>query len=355
MTILKGAPQRDRRIKPTLVIFLLAVGLLFTSFWSLNFGAVDTSGVSAVWLWLFDSAALSQVQKIVVFDIRLPRIILGCLVGAALAIAGVMLQGLFRNPLADPSIIGVTAGASLGAVCAIVFGSMIISSVWPAVGLYLVPLTAFAGGACTTFLLYYFATYRGQTSVATLLLAGIAIAALVSALTGLLIFVANDEQLRDFTFWSLGSLAGATWSKVVTVGPVLGLMIFSSPLFAVGLNAFALGEAEAKHLGIRIQLFKSMTIANVALGVGAAVAVSGSISFIGIVAPHLLRLVIGPDNRFLLPASALLGAVLLLLADALARQIVAPAELPIGILTAAFGAPFFLAVLLMRRGQILEN
>jgi iron complex transport system permease protein len=172
------------------------------------------------------------------------------------------------------------------------------------------------------------------------------------ALTGILIFMADDRQLRDLTFWSLGSLAGATWSKIGAVGPIIALALAAMPFLARGLNALALGEATAGHLGIPVQRLKYTAIIGVSAAVGAAVAVSGGIGFVGIVVPHLLRLVIGPDNRYLLPASALLGGSLLLLADAVARTIVAPAELPIGIVTALAGAPFFLWILLRKRGVV---
>jgi iron complex transport system permease protein len=185
-----------------------------------------------------------------------------------------------------------------------------------------------------------------------MLLAGIAIAAMATALTGLLIFVADDRQLRDLTFWSLGSLAGSTWTKVLAAGPIIIVALCAAPFLARGLNALSLGEATAQHLGIPVQRLKHVAIVVVAAATGAAVAVSGGIAFVGILVPHLLRLLIGPDNRWLLPCSGLLGGSLLILADALSRTIVVPAELPIGIVTAAAGGPFFLWVLLRRRGLV---
>jgi iron complex transport system permease protein len=183
-----------------------------------------------------------------------------------------------------------------------------------------------------------------------MLLAGIALAAMAVAFTGVLIFMADDRQLRDLTFWSLGSLAGATWQKIGAVAPIIIVALAATPFLARGLNALALGEATANHLGIPVQRLKYVAIVAVSAAVGASVAVSGGIGFVGIVVPHLLRLLVGPDNRYLLPSSALLGASMLLLADAVSRTIVAPAELPIGIVTAAVGAPFFLWILLRRRG-----
>ncbi len=283
---------------------------------------------------------LSARDRIVIHDIRLPRVALGMLVGAGLAVSGAVMQGLFRNPLADPGIVGVSAGAGLGAVAVIVLGGTVLSPVTAALGIYALPLAAFGGGLATTFILYRVATRQGQTSIATMLLAGIALCALALALTGVMVFMADDRQLRDLTFWQLGSLAGATWTKVLAVGPIIGLALAATPLLARGLNALALGEATAGHLGVDLSRFKPLAIVTVAAATGAAVAASGGIGFVGIVVPHLLRLAIGPDNRYLLPGSALLGAALLVLADAVSRMIVAPAELPIGIITASSAAVF---------------
>jgi iron complex transport system permease protein len=262
------------------------------------------------------------------------------------------MQGLFRNPLADPGLIGISAGASLGAVAVIVLGATMLAPVVALLGPMTLPLAAFVGGLVATLILYRIATRQGRTSVATMLLAGIALAALAMALTGVLVYMADDRQLRDLTFWQLGSLAGATWQKIGTAGPVIVAALAATPFLARGLNALALGEATAGHLGIPVQRLKYVAIVSVSAAVGAAVAVSGGIGFVGIVVPHLLRLAIGPDNRYLLPASALLGAAMLLVADAVCRTIVAPAELPIGIITAAVGGPFFLWILLRKRGIV---
>lgn len=287
---------------------------------------------------------------IVVMDIRLPRVVLGALVGAALAVSGAVMQGLFRNPLADPGIVGVSAGAGLGAALFIVLGNAALAPAMAVLGIYAVPIAAFVGGLITTLLLYRIGTRRGTTSVATLLLAGIALGALTGAMTGLLVYVADDQQLRDLQFWGLGSLAGSNWDKVLSAAPIILVMLVCVPFLARGLNALTLGEAAASHIGVRVQRLKNLSIVLVAAATGASVAVSGGIGFVGIVVPHLLRLTIGPDHRYLLPASALLGACLLIAADTLARTIVAPAEMPIGIITAFAGAPFFLWILLRKRG-----
>lgn len=343
--------EGDRSGRAQLVIFLLLLCLPAVFMTSLSTGASDASSL-ALLRDLISGNALSSRETLIIQDIRLPRVTMGILVGAALAVSGAVMQGLFRNPLADPGIVGVSAGATAGAVTLIVLGDTLLLPVVAVFGIYALPLAAFIAALVTTFTLHGIATRGGRTSVATMLLAGIAIAALAAAFSGFLIFIADDRQLRDITFWSLGSLAGATWAKIAAIAPIVILALCTAPFLARGLNALALGEATAGHLGVPVQRFKNVAIIAVAAATGAVVAVSGGIGFVGIVAPHLLRLLIGPDHRYLLPASALLGAVLLLLADMAARVVVAPAELPIGIVTAAFGAPFFLWVLLRNRGVV---
>ena len=212
------------------------------------------------------------------------------------------------------------------------------------------PFAAFAGGLITTTVLYRIATREGRTSIATLLLAGLALGALAGAMTGLLVFIADDRQLRDLTFWTLGSLAGATWPKFWSIAPFLGGLLASLPFIAAGLDRLVLGEAEAFHMGTSVERLKQIAVVLVAAATGAAVAVAGVIGFVGIVVPHLLRLAIGPGHRLLLPAAVILGAAMLLAADTVARTIAAPAELPVGIVTAIIGAPFFLVLLLRQRG-----
>lgn len=362
MTGLAGAVKRghkvsgDRSARAMLVIGVLAVLLGVVALVSLTWGASDASAWGLLGTWFLGpmpgSEALSARDAIIVFDIRLPRVILGILVGAALAVSGAVMQGLFRNPLADPGLVGVSSGAGLGAVSVIVLGTTFLAPFTSLLGTYALPLAAFGGGLVTTLILYNVATRQGRTSIATMLLAGIALGAMAVALTGILVYMADDRQLRDLTFWGLGSLAGATWVKIAAAGPIIVIALAATPFLAKGLNALALGEATASHLGVPVQRLKYVAIVAVSAAIGASVAVSGGIGFVGIVVPHLLRLAIGPDNRFLLPASALLGACLLLLADAVSRTIVAPAELPIGIVTAAVGGPFFLWILLRKRGVL---
>lgn len=341
----------DRRARARVVIFGLGIFLIVLGVCSLAIGATGTS----LWQALSDLArgeAIGQRERIVLLDIRLPRMMLGMLVGAALAVSGVVLQGLFRNPLADPGLVGIGPGAGLGAITAIVLGGLMPVDLLAIAGNHLVAVAAFIGGWLTTLLLYRVSTNQGRTSVAVMLLAGIAMAALAGAVSGVMIYLADDSQLRDLTFWGLGSLAGATWGKVAAAFPLIALSVVTAPFLARALNALALGEAAAAHLGIPVQLMKRLAILSVAGAAGAAVAVSGGIGFVGIVVPHLLRLAIGPDHRFLIPASALLGAAMLIAADMIARSIVAPAELPIGIVTAILGGPFFLFILLRNRASL---
>jgi len=341
----------DRSGRARQVLVLLAVLLAGVSVASMTVGASGVALFPALGRWL-NGEALALHERVVLLDIRLPRLLTGILVGAALAVSGAVMQGLFRNPLADPGIVGVGAGAGLGAVLAIVLGAMLPASLAAVTGPHLVPIAAFLGGWGSTLVLYRVSTRQGRTSVATMLLAGIAMGALAGALTGLMVYIADDQQLRDLTFWGLGSLAGASWTKIAASAPIILLALIAAPALARALNAFTLGEAAAAHLGVPVQRMKNIAILTVAGATGAAVAISGGIGFIGIVVPHLLRLAMGPDHRYLLPAAALLGATLLLGADMIARVIVAPAELPIGIVTAVLGAPVFLWILLRRRGLV---
>ncbi len=343
------AAQGDRAARAALTFRALVVLLVVVSVISLGTGA---SGLSLIGVIrdLLQGDGISVRDRVILMDIRLPRLAMGLLIGAALAMSGALMQGLFRNPLADPGIVGVGAGAGLGAVLAIVLGGMLPASIAAIVGIHLVPVAAFLGGWASTLLLYKVATRGGQTSVATMLLAGIALGALAGALTGMLVYMADDRQLRDLTFWNMGSLAGASWAKLGASLPLILPVLLLAPLLARGLNALALGEAQAAHLGIHVETVKRLAILGVAAAAGAAVAVAGGIGFIGIVVPHLLRLATGPDHRYLLPNAALLGASLLVGADMVARVIVSPAELPIGIVTATIGAPVFLWILLKRRG-----
>ncbi|QGM96715.1 FecCD family ABC transporter permease [Methylocystis parvus] len=346
-----GAPQLSASRRHASLALLLLVGLSVVSlFVGVATGAAPIAPARVLEI-LLDGGAPEEMGRPaydanLILNIRLPRVVLGFEVGAALAVSGALMQGLFRNPLADPALIGVSSGAGLAAAASIVLGGKWMSNLfWNSAAL---PVSAFLGGLASTSFIYAVSTREGRTSVATMLLAGVGFGAFCGALTGLLAYWSNDQQLRDLTFWSLGSLNGATWSKATTITPGILPLAVLTPLLGKSLNALALGESEAFHLGVRVQLVKTLVIALVALAVGLSVATAGVIGFVGIVAPHTIRLLFGPDNRLLLPAAALLGGAALVGADSLARTLVAPAELPIGVITSAIGAPFFLWLLLSR-------
>ena len=316
---------------------------------SLTVGTVSISWVEALRAVVGSSSA-TQIDTIL-FDIRLPRILLAIFVGAVLASTGAVMQGLFRNPLADPSLIGVSSGASVGASLMIVTaGGFIQGSAL--VGLSLVSIGAFVGGFTATLLVYRLATSGMGTSVTTMLLAGIAIGALAGALNSLLSYFSDNDMLRQISLWQMGNLSGASWLKVSIMGVVAILLMGLFPRDSRALNALLLGESEARHLGINVQWVKRRLIVLTALGVGVSVAVAGLVGFVGLIMPHIIRLMIGPDHRWLIPASGLAGAILLVVADSLARVVVIPAELPTGILTAILGAPFFVALLLQQRKDV---
>lgn len=336
-------------------LFIALTALLMVALWlSLALGPVSLPLLDTLEALLrLSGLSAEQVPgqaELIIGQIRLPRTLLGLSVGAVLALCGVAMQGLFRNPLADPGLVGVSSGAALGAALVIVGSASLGWGLGPPwLQPYLLSLAAFAGGLGVTAVVYRLGRRDGQTSVAAMLLAGVALSALAGALIGLFTYLADDATLRSLTFWNMGSLNGASYARLwplllVGVGVAIWL-----PRRATALNALLLGESEARHLGIEVERLKRELVLCTALGVGAAVAAAGLIGFIGLVVPHLLRLLVGPDHRILLPASAMAGAALLLLADLLARLLLAPAELPIGIITALLGAPFFLYLLIRGR------
>ncbi|ELR67725.1 Hemin ABC transporter, permease protein [Photobacterium marinum] len=290
--------------------------------------------------------------KLVIHQVRLPRTLLCIAIGAILALCGAVMQGLFRNPLADPGIIGVSGGAGLGAALAIVIFAPLANSFPQLLTLGTVPACAFLGGAATTYLVYRLGTDKTGTSVTVMLLAGVAIGALSGAGLGLLNYFADDQALRDLSLWSMGSLAGATWQSITLAFTTLAILLIWFDRHANALNAFLLGEAEAKHMGINVQCLKRTLILLCAAGVGVAVSLTGIIGFVGLIIPHLGRMLTGPNHKTLLPLSALLGALILLVADMMARVIAAPAELPVGIVTAILGAPFFIILLVTQKGKM---
>ena len=281
-------------------------------------------------------------ERAAVLQIRLPRTLLALLIGAALAQAGAAMQGVFRNPLAEPGLVGVSSGAALAAVSVIV---LLHAPSW------VLPMATFAGGLAAAWCVARIAQSLGYTRVSTMLLAGLALNALAGAGIGFLAFIADDLALRSLTFWMFGSLGKAGWQELVLASPLLLGAVLLIPRDARALDALLLGEAEAGHLGVDVERMKRRLLLLCVLAVATSVSLAGIIGFVGLIVPHLIRLWAGPAHRLLLPASALLGAALLTLADLAARTVVAPAELPIGVLTALVGGPFFLALLIRYRNS----
>ncbi len=316
---------------------------------SLRFGAVQVP-ILCAWSSLWPSAASqpslgcpdAELAR-AVLSLRLPRVVLAVCVGSGLGLSGAALQALFRNPLVDPGLIGVSSGAALFAAALMVLGSGVFCS--PPMLLF----AGFAGGLCAAIAVQRLSQVGGRVLVPALILAGVAVNAVAGALIGLLSYIASDAQLRGLTFWTLGSLGGATWPRVLWAGVV---SLFSTILLlrqAGSLHILVLGESAASHLGVATDSLKRRVLLLSVLLVASAVALCGIVGFVGLIVPHVVRLIVGPDPRRVLPGSALLGVILLLWADLISRSAVAPAELPLGIVTAALGSPFFVALLLRER------
>ncbi|WP_045404706.1 FecCD family ABC transporter permease [Vibrio jasicida] len=342
-----------RRIPLSTILLALSGILAFIAVASITVGPMNISFADSLRSLSGAGADLAPHIQLVINEIRLPRTILCMFIGAILAICGVVMQGLFRNPLAEPGIIGVSAGAALGGAFAIVVFADFSQNYPQLMNLAALPFFAFLGGAITTVLVYWLGTNKFGTSVTIMLLAGVAISALSGAAIGFMNFIADDQMLRDLTLWSMGSLAGANWSGIGLAAVTLVILLFWFQKKAMSLNALLLGESEARHLGVPVQKLKRQLILLSAVGVGITVSICGAIGFIGLVIPHLGRMLAGPDHRTLLPISALMGALLLTAADMFARVVVTPAELPVGIVTALIGAPFFIYLLFQQKGKIL--
>lgn len=336
------------------LMVILAVGLIVASLYSLSKGAltINLEQVIAILIskiGINTDIPFSDQEYAVIWIIRFPRVLLSLFVGSILAITGVAMQGLFRNPLADPSIIGISTGAALAAALVIVLGGAYTNLFIDTLGLSVLSSATFLGAVLSTLIIFRIAKEKRKTNVATMLLAGIALNALNGAVIGLLTYIANDEQLRDLTFWTLGSLGGASWIQVgimaaATITTILLLMSGSKSF-----NALSLGEQEAMYVGTHVEHLKWMVILATGLAIGCTVAFCGVIGFVGLVVPHILRLLGGANHHFLLPASAIGGALLLCVADTISRTIAAPAEIPIGIITSLAGAPVFIYLLYRQR------
>ncbi|MBJ6619349.1 FecCD family ABC transporter permease [Streptomyces sp. DHE17-7] len=331
-------PPRARRTTAWLLTGALTAGLLVlipvaagTGAYPIPVGDVLGSVVQRTGL---GGTELDRVAESVLWNVRFPRIVLALLVGASLGCAGALMQGVFGNPLAEPGVIGVSSGAAVGAVAAIAFGLNFL-------GTWTVSVFAFVSGLITVLVVYAMSRSGGRTEVVTLILTGIAVNAFAGALIGLFLFFADTAAVNQITFWQLGSLAQATWPKVLAVLPCAALGLGVAPLYARRLDLLALGERPARHLGVDVERLRIVLVLVIALLTAAAVSVAGVIGFVGLVVPHLLRMAAGPGHRFLVPGSALLGALVLLAADLAARTVAEPAELPLGVLTALLGSPFF--------------
>jgi iron complex transport system permease protein len=348
----RGAENKKAGVISKPVIMALLIALLFFSM----IGAMIMGAVTIGWRNVFvillealpfyepaSAAEIAPVYKDILLQIRVPRVLLAAAVGSSLAVSGAVFQGLFRNPMADPYVIGISSGAALGAVFAMLGGYSLAVG-----GFGAVPLFAFFGGLATIMLVYSMARVGRAVPVMTLLLAGIAVSAFLSALVSLLTYFAG-ERLHQVIFWMMGGLGGATWQQVYVMLPYALVGYICVSFFSRELNAMLLGEETASHLGVNTEAVKKILLAGASLLVAAAVSTSGIIGFVGLVVPHFVRLVAGPDHRFLIPASALLGGALLIATDTLARIIIAPSELPVGIITALIGAPMFVYLLKKRR------
>lgn len=345
------------------VLFIgLSLALCFAIAISILSGSVDI-GLREVLSILVHSLASDaalmlsddmQIKQAVLMQIRLPRIVLAMITGLTLAVSGTVMQGLFRNPLADPGLMGISAGCAFGAALFAVLGANWLAAMGDISSVWALPVAAFLGGLLSTWLVFFLGRSGQRTDVATMLLAGIAINVIATAGTSALKFVADDQALRGVVFWLMGNLGSTPWDRLLWVAPVQLASVFAMFYYAPTLNAFLLGEAEAQHLGYNVERSKRILILLVALSVGLSVSLAGVIGFVGLVVPHLLRRVVGADHRVLLPASAMLGAVLVLLADWLSRTLLAPTEIPVGILMALTGGPFFIWLLLTTRYRFIR-
>lgn len=294
-----------------------------------------------------DVSGVTEAQQVIIWMIRVPRVLVAGLAGAALAVAGTQMQGMFRNPLAEPNVVGVSAGAALGAVISFVTGMAAASALW-------LPLCAFVGALGALAVVYSITARAGRTPVATLLLAGIALSALLSSVTTLLVSLSFvDWQVSaEIVFWLMGGLDSRTWTHVWICLPFVTLGTFVALWYTRDLDLMLLGEETSASLGVNVERVKKTVLTTAALLTGAAVSVSGVVGFVGLVVPHAIRLIVGPSHRVLVPASVVTGALFMISCDLLARTIHPPTEIRLGVVTAAFGAPFFL-YLLRQRGKAL--
>ncbi|MBU7036501.1 MAG: iron chelate uptake ABC transporter family permease subunit [Theionarchaea archaeon] len=320
--------------------------LLITVLVSIALGSIRINVITIMRIF-FDTHYYNAAQEAIILKIRLPRVLLAMMVGGCLGTSGCIMQGLFRNPMADPFILGVSSGAGVGAAVAIVSGLALTS-------IYFVPLLAFFFSTITICAVYTIAQTNGTMSVETLLLSGIAMSTFLSAVLSFLIYV-SEKWLHSLYFWLMGGFGTASWTYVFLLLPFTGGGIMVSLLFSRDLNAILLGEETAQHLGVEVDAVKRVLVVMTSLMTGAAVSVSGIIGFVGLVVPHMVRIIVGPDHRILLPSSAVLGGIFMIWADNVARTVISPSELPVGVVTAFFGAPFFIYLLRKKRGDMFAK
>ncbi len=328
-----------------ILLLVLATALVSLSMGPVNISVDRVASIVLSYAGL-DLAPFGRTEQLIIEQIRLPRIVVGALVGMALGVAGATMQGLFRNPMADPGIIGVSAGGAVGAVVAIATGMT---------GLFFLalPVFAFVGAMGAAFLVYGIAAVGGRFSMATLLLAGVAVNAFLGAIVSAIIILLPDNgALREILFWLAGGLDSRSWEHVRISAPLVLVGTAVIMVMTRDLNLLTLGDDQARSMGIRVDAARVLLLAAAALVTGAAVAVSGTIAFVGLVTPHILRLVLGPDHRVLVPMSALGGAAFVILADTVARVVIQPAELRVSIITAFVGAPFFIFLLIKNKRQV---
>lgn len=337
-----------KRFRWALTLGGMTICLILTMVFAIGIGPVHIPSMTVAKILLSKVLLVSSFSKswmptheAIIIDVRLPRVLLGALVGSALAVAGTAMQGLFKNPMASPYIIGISSGAAFGASLAIVLGLNLG-------GIYTLPLMAFLFATLTVFVVYNIARTRGKVPVETLLLAGIAVGTFFSALVSFMLYIAG-EKLHGIVFWLMGGLWASNWDKIAITAPLILLGIVVIFFFSRDLNIMLMGEESALDLGVEVEMVKKVILVSASLITAAAVSVCGIIGFVGLIIPHIMRILVGPDHRILLPSSCLCGSMFLILADTLARTIVAPTELPVGIITALFGAPFFVYLLRRRK------
>lgn len=344
-----------RRHSPAAVFLVLGIGLIVALLIATGIGAVSVSPLDILGMLAHKILPMLNIDptwvdtdETIILQLRLPRVVGGMLVGAALATAGVLFQGLLRNPMADPYIIGTSGGAAFGATLA-----MMLPFSAAFLGFGLVPVAAFCGGLGAVLLVYNLARVGSRTPVISMLLAGFVVSSVMAALMSLLMAVSGRLQIQLHSVFSflMGGISISTWWQIAIIAPLIVGGIVLARFMAFRLNAFALGEEGAAHLGVDVERSKLSILALGSLLTAAAVSISGLVGFVGLVMPHAVRLVLGPDHRLLLPASALVGGIFLVMADLLARSVVAPTELPVGIVTALVGAPFFLYLLRRMRKE----